>query len=132
MFLLYKAEVENQLNKKTKRVRSDKEGEYVMMNDYYVKKCIIHEVTPPYSLESNGVAKRKKNRTLKEIMNAMLVSSLTPDNLWDKAILSVCHLQNRIHNQKSYLTPYKLWKGYSYNLKYLKAWGCLAMVMLPQ
>jgi hypothetical protein len=54
-------------------------------------------------------------------MNAMLVSSLTPDNLWDKAILSVCHLQNRIHNQKSYLTPYKLWKGYSYNLKYLKA-----------
>ena len=65
-------------------------------------------------------------------MNDMLVSFLTPDNLWDKTILFVCHLQNRIHNQKSYLTPYKLWKGYSYNLKYLKAWGCLAMVMLPQ
>jgi len=81
MFLLYKAEVENQLNKKTKRVRSDKGGEYVMMNDYYVKKCIIHEVSPPYSLKFNGVAKRKKNRALKEIMNDMLVSFLTPDNL---------------------------------------------------
>jgi hypothetical protein len=78
MFLIYKAKVENQLNKKSKRVKSDKEGEYVLMNDYYVKKCIINEVTPPYSPESNGVAKRKK---LKEIMNVMLVSSSTLDNL---------------------------------------------------
>ena len=58
MFLLYKANVENQLNKKSKRVMSDEGGEYVLMNDYYVKKYIIHEVTPPYSPKSNGVAKR--------------------------------------------------------------------------
>ena len=35
---------------------------------------IIHETTPPYSSKSNRVAKRK-NRTLKESMSAMLVSS---------------------------------------------------------
>jgi len=28
-------------------------------NDYCVKECIIHEVTPLYSPESNGVAERK-------------------------------------------------------------------------
>ena len=48
MFLLYKAEVENQLNKKIKRVISYREGKYVLMNDYCERKCIIHEVTPPY------------------------------------------------------------------------------------
>jgi len=45
MFLSYKAEVENQLNKKIKRIRSDKGGKYVLFNDYCVKEGIIHEVT---------------------------------------------------------------------------------------
>jgi hypothetical protein len=44
------------------------------------KDVIIHEVTPSYSPESNRVAERKYI-TLKEMMNAMLVSSLTRDNL---------------------------------------------------
>jgi len=79
MFLSYKTEVENQLDK-IKRIRSDKGGEYVSFNDYCVKEGIIHEVTPPYSPESNGIAERK-NRTLKEMMNVMLISSNAPDNL---------------------------------------------------
>ena len=53
----------------------------------FVKKAIIHEITPPYSHESNGVTERK-NRTLKEMMNSMLISSNAPDNLWGETILS--------------------------------------------
>jgi len=49
MFLTYKVEVENQLNKKIKRIRSSIGGEYVLFNNYCVKKGIIHEVTSPYS-----------------------------------------------------------------------------------
>ena len=60
MFLSYKAEVENQLDRKIKRIRSDRGGEYIPLNDYCEKEGIIHEVTPPYSPESNGVAERKK------------------------------------------------------------------------
>lgn len=99
MFLAYKNEVENQLNRKIKRIRSDRGGEYVLLNDYCEKYGIIHEITPPYSPESNGVAERK-NRTLKEMMNCLLVSSNAPDNLWGEAILSACHLQNRIPYKK--------------------------------
>ena len=61
---------------------------------------IIHKNTPPYSLESNGVAERK-NKTLKEMMNAMLVSSGAPLNLGEEAILSTCHIQNRIPYKKT-------------------------------
>ena len=131
MFLLYKVEVENQLNKKIKRVRSDRGGEYMLMNDYCENKGIIHEIMPPYSPESNGIAERK-NRTLKEMMNVMLVSSCAPDNLWGEAILSAFHLQNRIPYKKTGKTPYELWKGHAPNLKYLKVWGCLAKVILPK
>ena len=41
---------------------------------------IIHETIPPYSLESNGVPERN-NRTLKEMMNAILVSLVASLNL---------------------------------------------------
>ena len=64
VFLTYKAEVENQLNKKIKRIRSDRGGEYVLFNDFCVKECIIHEVTPQYSPESNGIDERKKNKRM--------------------------------------------------------------------
>jgi len=37
MFLTYKAVVKNQLNKKIKRIRSHRGGQYVLFNDYYVK-----------------------------------------------------------------------------------------------
>lgn len=109
------------MNRKIKRVRSERGGGYFRMNDYCEKERIIHEITP-YSPESNGIAERK-NRTLKEMMNAMLVSSSAPDNLWGEAILSAYHLQNRIPYKKTGKTPYELWKGYAPNLKYLKVWG---------
>ena len=129
MFLTYKAEVENQMNKKTKRIRSDIGGEYVLFNDYFVEECIIHEVTPPYSSESNGIAERK-NRTLKEMTNAMIICSNATDNLQGESLLTACFLQNRIPHKKTGKTPYELWKGYQPNLKYLRVWGCLAKVML--
>ena len=68
------------MNKKIKRIRSDRGGEYVLFNEYCVREGIIHEVTPLYSPNSNGVAERK-NITLKEMMNVILISSSAPDNL---------------------------------------------------
>ena len=85
VFLKYKAEVENQLGKKIKRLRTDRGGEYESnpFNSFCEEHGIIHETTPPYSPESNGVAERK-NRTLKDMMNSMLVSSGAALNLWGK------------------------------------------------
>ena len=82
MFLSYKVKVKNQLNRKIKRLRSDRGGEYTLFNEFCEKEGIIHEVTPLYSFESNGVAERK-NKTLKEMMSALLVSSSAPNNLWE-------------------------------------------------
>jgi hypothetical protein len=50
-FKTYKAEVDNQLERKIKRLRSDRGGEYFSgdFSDFCVKHGIIHERTPPYS-----------------------------------------------------------------------------------
>ena len=84
-FIKYKNEMENQLSKKIKRLRTDRGEEYESnpFNSFCEDHGIIHKTTPPYSPEFNGVAERK-NKTLKEIMNAMLVSSRAPLNLWEK------------------------------------------------
>ena len=72
-FKIYNAEVENQLERKIKRVTSNRGGEYFSneFNLFCEEHGIIHERTPPYSPESNGVVERK-NRTQIEMVNAML------------------------------------------------------------
>lgn len=65
------------------------------------------------------------------MMNAMLVSSDLSDNMCGKIVLTVCFILNRVLHKKLDQTPYELWKGYVFNLNYLKVWGCLAKVALP-
>ena len=73
-FVLYKREVENQLNKKIKVLRSDKCSEYdLLFSAFCVQHGILQEVTAPYSPQLNGAAE-EKSQILKEIMNVILLS----------------------------------------------------------
>ena len=133
IFIKYKNEVENQKNKKIKRLKTDRGGEYESnsFKEFCEQNGIIHEVIPPYSPKSNGIAERK-NRTLKEMMNTMLVSSRLSSNMWGEDILSACHIQNKVPHKKIGKTSNELWEKCKPNLEYLKVWGCLAKVILPE
>ena len=70
-------------------------------------------MTPPYSHESNGVAERK-NRTLKEMMNSLLVSDSTSNNLIvvnngfsKQKVLS--HMEKRQESLLGLYTKTQLW-----------------------
>ena len=100
-FVLYKNKVENQLNKKIEVLRSDRCGEHKSpFVNFYAQREIIHETTTPYSPQSNGVAKRK-NLTLKEIMNAMLISFGLPQNMWGDSILITNYLLKKEPKKKA-------------------------------
>ncbi|GJY86548.1 retrovirus-related pol polyprotein from transposon TNT 1-94 [Tanacetum coccineum] len=130
-FVLYKTEVENQLGKKIKVVRSDRGGEYVApFAELCAKHGIRHEFTAPYSPQQNGIAERK-NRTLKEMVTAMLISSGMSQDMWGEAILTATYLLNKIPRKEKEETPYELWMGRKPSYQYLRVWGCLAKVAVP-
>jgi transposase InsO family protein len=84
-FKVYKAEVENQLERKIKRVRSDRGGEYFSteFNLFCSEHGIIHERMPPNSAQSNGIAERK-NRTLTDLVNTMLDTAGLSKEWWGR------------------------------------------------
>ena len=130
-FKIYKEEVERQQTEKIKRIRSDRGGEYVEpFGELCSQHGIIHEVTAPYSPQSNGVAERK-NRTLKEMMNAMLLSSGLPQSMWGEAILSANNILNITMRKNKDVSPYEMWEKKKPSYKHLKVWGCLAKVLIP-
>lgn len=91
---------------------------------------MIHQTSAPYTPQQNGLAERK-NRTLVDMVNAMLLSAKLPFNLWGEALLTACHIHNRIPSRKTKVSPYELWKGRKPNLNYLRVWGCLAFYRVP-
>ena len=131
-FKTYKAEVENQLEKKIKVIRSDRGGEYesAAFSNFCAQYGIVHQTTAPYTPQQNGVAERK-NRTLKEMINSMLNSSGLPHNLWGEALLTANFILNRIPFKNSNKSPYEVWKGRLPSYKMIKIWGCLAKVLIP-
>jgi hypothetical protein len=131
-FKTYKAEVENQLEKKIKRFRSDRGGEYFSneFDSFCAEHGIIHERTSPYSPQSNGVAKRK-NRTLTDLVNSMLETAGLSKAWWGAALLTSCHVLNRVPIKSKEKTPYEEWIGRKPSLSYLRTWGCLTKVNVP-
>jgi transposase InsO family protein len=131
-FKAYKAEAENQLERKIKRLRSDRGGEYFSnaFDEFCVEHMIVHERTPPYSSQSNGIAERK-NRTLTELVNAMLDTTGLSKEWWGEAILTTRHVLNKVPMKDKEITPFEEWEKKRLNLSYLRTWGCLAKVNVP-
>ena len=79
MFITYKAKGENQINKNIKILKSDWSGEYESneYSDLCASFSIIHQITVPYTPQRNEIVERK-NKTLKEIVNSLLVSFGSP------------------------------------------------------
>ena len=113
-----------------KRPKLDRGGEYYNLS-YFQSTGIIHEVTAPYTPQQNGVAERK-NRTLTEMINAMLSKFGLSEGFWGEVMLTTCYILNRVPNKRNSITPYELWNKKKPNLSYFKVWGCRAIVRVPE
>ncbi|GJV91716.1 retrovirus-related pol polyprotein from transposon TNT 1-94 [Tanacetum coccineum] len=128
-FKVFKNEVENQLEKTIKALRSDRGGEYISQEfKVYLKaNGIVQQLTPPYTPQPNGVSERR-NRTLLDMVRSMMNLTTLPLSFWDYALESATRILNMVLTKKIDKIPYEMWYGKVTNLSYSKVWGCEALV----
>ena len=120
-FKEFKNEVENQLEKKIKILRSDRGGEYLSNEfDAYLKACgIVPQRTPLGTPQWNEVSERR-NRTLLDIFRSMMSQTSLPMSFWGYALETVAFTLNRVQSKSVDKTPYKMWFGRVPNVSFLK------------
>ena len=127
-------EVERQLERKVKVVRSDRGGEfYGKYNEngqrpgpfakFLESKGICAQYTMPYTPQQNGVVERR-NRTLMDMVRSILSNCSLPLSLWVYALKISVYLLNRVPSKAVPKTPYELWTGRKPSLRHLRVWGC--------
>ncbi|GKB06542.1 retrotransposon protein, putative, ty1-copia subclass [Tanacetum coccineum] len=128
-FKIFQKEVENQLGKTIKSLRSDRRGEYMSQEflDHLKYHGIIAHRTPPYTPHHNGVSERR-NRTLLDMVRSMISQTTLPNSFCDYTIESDARILNMVPTKKVDKTPYKVWHGQAPKLSYLKVWGCEALL----
>jgi hypothetical protein len=103
--------IKTQYNMHPKIIRTDNGKEYVNqeLSNWCRNQGLMFEFAAPYSPQQNGVAEHY-NRTLEELMRAMLEARNSPLSLWLAAIQHAAYLRNcsytcAIANK----TPYERW-----------------------
>ncbi|GKE52709.1 integrase, catalytic region, zinc finger, CCHC-type containing protein, partial [Tanacetum coccineum] len=93
-----------------KYIRTDNGTEFVNkdLTEYYERVGIFYQKTVPRTPQQNGVVERR-NRTLVEAAQTMLIFSKASMFLWAEAVATACYTQNRslIHTRHN-KTPYDL------------------------
>ncbi|GKB34293.1 retrotransposon protein, putative, ty1-copia subclass [Tanacetum coccineum] len=124
-FKVFQNEVENQLGKKIKAIRSDRGGEYLSHEFVnHMKSCgIVSQLTPPYTPQHNGVSERR-NQTLLDMVRSMMNLTTLPKSFWGYALETAARILNMVPTKKVDRTPYEIWHGKAPKLSYLRVWGC--------
>jgi hypothetical protein len=118
-FKEFKKMVENQKKRQIKILRSDRSGEYFSKEFFifYEENRIIHQMTAPYAPQHNGLVEGK-NKILVDMVNVMLLNANLPNNLWVKALLTTCHIHNKVSSKKLNVSPYEACNSKKPNLNY--------------
>ncbi|KAH9658981.1 hypothetical protein KPL70_023688 [Citrus sinensis] len=126
--------IENQTDKKIKRLRTDNGLEYCSkeFEDFCKSKGITRHRTVTYTPQQNGIAERM-NRTIIERVRCMLLNANLSKGFWAEAVTTAAYLINRSTSSAlGFKTPQELWSGKPPDLSNLRIFGCPAYAHIKQ
>nr|GFB76660.1 putative ribonuclease H-like domain-containing protein [Tanacetum cinerariifolium] len=93
------------------------------MTEYYERIGIFHQNIVPRTPQQNGVVERR-NCTLVEAAQTMLIFSKAPMFLWVEAVATACYTQNRsLIDTRHHKTPYELVHNKKPDLTFFRVFG---------
>ncbi|CAH9120171.1 unnamed protein product [Cuscuta epithymum] len=97
IFQTFCAEIQTQFGHSIKILRSDNAKEFfgASFNQFMTSRGMLHQSSCVHTPQQNGVAERK-NRHLVDTARTLLLHSHTPPQYWADAVLTACHLINRM------------------------------------
>jgi hypothetical protein len=133
-FQEFKAEIENLMNKKIKRLRTDNGREYTSKE--FVAFCkserIRRELIVPHNPQQNGVAERK-NRSIEETVKTLLNDQGLSMFLRGEAAMTAIYVQNKSpHRILKDMTPEEAFSGKKPNVENLRILGCPIYSHIPK
>ena len=131
VFKKWKQEVENQVDVKIKKLRSDNGGEYdsVEFKLFLEENGIIMQRTVPGTPQQNGIAERM-NQTLCERARSMRLNSGLPKEFWAEAVSTAAYLINRSPSAPLKMkVPQEVWTGKKATYDHLKVFGCASYIL---
>jgi len=132
-FCNFKALVENQSGQHIKVLRTDRGGEYISKEFLcFCRENGIHkQFTTRYTLQQNGVAKRK-NRTIMDMAKSMLKAKHLPNDYWAKAVHYAVYILNRCPTKVVMnRVPEEAWSGRKQGVTHMKVFRCVAYAHIP-
>nr|GEU78471.1 Gag-Pol polyprotein [Tanacetum cinerariifolium] len=120
-------QIQVDLNKTVRYIRTDNGTKFInhTLTEYYERISIFYQTTVPRTQQQNNVVERR-NRTLVEVAQTMLIFSKALMFLWAEAVAMACYTQNRslIHTRHN-KTPYELVHNKKLDLTFFRVFGAL-------
>ena len=126
--------IENQTERKVKRLRTDNGLEYRSkeFDSFCKEKGIVRHKTVRHTPQQNGLAERM-NMTLVEKVRCMLFSANLSKHLWADAVTTAAYLINRSPSTAlNFKTPQEAWSGKTPDLSNLRIFGSPAYAHIKQ
>lgn len=132
-FKRFKTLVETETGMSIKCLRTDRGGEFnsAEFNDFCKQQGVKRQLTTAYTPQQNGVAERK-NRTVMNLVRAMLSEKKVPKTFWAEAARWAIHVLNRSPTLAvKDVTPEEAWSGEKPSVEHFRVFGCVGHVHIP-
>jgi transposase InsO family protein len=125
---------EKQSGHALKKLISDGGGEFCnnALSAILTENGIVHNVSPPYTPQNNGVAERA-NRTILDMARCMLMQANLAPEWWGEAIRTATATTNCLPSrEKGNSSPLEQMFKVKPNFNFFKPFGCRAWVVKPK
>jgi hypothetical protein len=137
IFQMFYNLVDTQFSTMIMKLKTDNGGEYVNkdMTAFLEIKGIIHDVSPPYTYDSDDLPE-PMNRTIITMVRSMTLdyANVIPQALWAKAYSTAVYIKNHLLHSAIKLKklPYKIMFGDKPLIKHLCPFGAKCYVHGPE